>query len=125
MIDYRAAAYYADHVRAFAIIESTEDETATGDGGRALGLLQMHPATFMRYYRPVASTTDTWTQAFIKACASYLSLHAFRAATPDQQDLIVQAWKLGEGAVFSLGERDPAYVSRWKAAYQKITGRGL
>ncbi len=123
MIDYTAAGVYAHEVRAFAIIESNENEHSTGaDGGRAFGLLQMHPATFIRYYRPVASVGDTWTQAQIKACGSYLTGYNFRLATQEQRDLVVQGWRLGEGAVFSQGKRDPEYLARWLQAYDRIKG---
>jgi hypothetical protein len=41
---------FRDELRAFAMIESNENTDATGDGGCAFGLLQMHPATFKRCY---------------------------------------------------------------------------
>jgi hypothetical protein len=49
MIDYASVQELKDAVRAFAIIESGENEHRIGDDGLAYGLLQMHPATFKRY----------------------------------------------------------------------------
>ena len=125
-IDYSPAAELAQVVRAFAIIESNENERAVGDGGMAYGLLQMHPATFKRYYgaqmRFAPNVRDTWTQAQIKACAAFLLAHQWGRESTPQRDLIVQAWNLGESAVFIDGRRNEEYLSRWLAAYQKITG---
>ena len=122
-INYSIAGEYADEVRAFAIIESNEDEYRIGDGGQAFGLLQMHPATFKRFYIAVLrfppATDDTWTTAFIKACATFLRTHLWLNADQDERDLIVQAWNLGEQAVFVEGKRNPEYLARWLAAYEK------
>jgi len=120
-INYSAAGDYADEVRAFAIIESGENEYAIGDGGQSLGILQMHPATFRRYYCAILAfapaTDDTWTTAFIKACATFLRAHLWLNAPQEERDLIVQAWNLGEHAVFVEGRRNPEYLARWLAAY--------
>lgn len=126
MIDYSAAVEFADEVRAFAIVESNESETATGDGGESFGLLQMHPATFKRYYgaqmRFAPNLSDTWTRAQIKACAAFLAAHGWTGASPDERDLIVQAWNLGEVGVFIDCRRNPEYLARWLAAYDAIKG---
>jgi hypothetical protein len=125
MIDYTAAVEFADVVRAFAIIESDEDPNKLGDGGRAYGLLQMHPATFKRYYgaqmRFAPNNRDSWTEAQIKACAAFLSAHAWRSAGQHERDLIVQAWNLGEAAVFLEKRRNPDYLARWLQAYDGLT----
>jgi hypothetical protein len=123
-IDYSAAYELADEVRAFAIIESGEDPHKVGDDGCAYGLLQMHPATFKRIYgsmmRFAPSISDTWSTAQIKACAAYLASHAWRSASQDERDAIVQAWNLGERAVFIEKRRNPEYLARWLAAYDGI-----
>jgi hypothetical protein len=125
-INYSAAAELADEVRAFAIIESGEDEYRIGDMGDAFGLLQMHPATFKRYYgaqvRFAANNLDTWTEAQIKACASFLLSHAWRSASQSERDLIVQAWNLGEAGVFIERKRNPEYLARWLEAYDRVKG---
>jgi len=125
-IDYSPAVEFAREVRAFAMVESDEDEARIGDGGRSFGLLQMHPATFKRFYgsqmRFAATVSDTWTQAQIKACAAYLAVRGWRTASPEERDLIVQAWNLGERAVFVEGRRNPEYLARWRDAYQQLKG---
>lgn len=126
-INYSIAGEYADEVRAFAIIESNENEQQIGDDGQSFGLLQMHPATFKRFYSAILrfapATDDTWTTAFIKACATFLRAHLWLNADQDEHDLIVQAWNLGEQAVFVEGKRNPEYLERWLAAYDAIKGR--
>jgi len=136
MIDYSPAAELADFVRAFAIIESHETDSLVddyygrsmrlGDDGQALGLLQMHPASFKRYYGCVSGrfepeVSDTWTAAQIKACAAYLYAHKWGGASQDMRDLVVQGWNLGESAVFLKGKRNPEYLRRWREAYKRIT----
>jgi len=125
MIDYSPAKHWAKYVRALAIIESDEDEFKPGDGGRAFGLLQMHPDRYNDEVRYTAESAlaqyavnvgDTWTTAQIKICASYFERHVGVALM-----LIVMAWRLGVAAVFELGERDEEYWHRWQAAFERIT----
>lgn len=124
VIDYSPAYDLADEVHAFAMVESNENEHQVGDGGCAYGLLQMHPATFKRFYgsqmRYAPNNRDTWTEAQIKTCASFLAAHAWRGASQNERDLIVQAWNLGEAGVFIEGRRNPEYLARWLAAYDEI-----
>jgi hypothetical protein len=124
MIDYSPAHELADVVRAFAIIESDETEHKIGDGGQAYGLLQMHPAMFKRYYgaqmRFSPDVKDTWTTAQIKACAAFLSAHGWGHASQPDRDLVVQAWNLGESAVFIHGHRNPEYLDRWLEAWKRV-----
>jgi hypothetical protein len=123
-IDYSCAYDFANEVRAFAIVESGEDPHKVGDGGRAHGLLQMHPATFQRYYgsqlRFAPNASDTWVEAQIKACAGFLRVRGWRIASQDERNLIVQAWNLGEYAVFVKGRRNPEYLARWLEAHDKV-----
>lgn len=126
MISYAEASEYAAEVRAFAIIETGEEPYKWGDGDCACGLLQMHPATFIRFYRDDfgrfgAANADTWTDAYIKACAAYLESHGWNLAATSkaQRDLVVQGWRLGERAVFAEGKRDLQYLMRWHRAYSQ------
>jgi hypothetical protein len=125
MIDYSAALEFHLEVRAFAIIESGEQLNRVGDSGRAHGILQMHPATFKRYYgcqtRFAASVSDTWTEAYIKSCAAFLAAHDWTKADESLRRLIVQAWNLGEAAVFIEGRRNPEYLARWLEAFGTLT----
>jgi hypothetical protein len=128
VIDYSSAAELADAVRAFAMIESAEDGRCVGDDGCAFGLLQMHPATFKRYYGCVSGrfepdVGDTWTTAQIKACAAHLYAHRWGSASQEMRELVVQAWNLGESAVFLKKERNLQYLKRWQEAYAQITER--
>jgi hypothetical protein len=123
-IDYSAAHELADEVRAFAIIESGENPYKVGDDGCAYGLLQMHAATFKRYYgslmRFAPNVADSWSTAQIKACAAYLASHGWRGASQEQRDVIVQGWNLGERGVFVEGRRNPEYLARWLEAYETV-----
>ena len=126
VIDYSPALEFAEPVRAFAIVESNESETKIGDGGQSFGILQMHPATFKRYYgcqsRFAANLSDTWTQAQIRSCAAFLQAHSWTTSSQSIRNLIVQAWNLGEAGVFIDGRRNPEYLARWLAAYAQLTG---
>ena len=125
VIDYSPAAELAHAVRAFAMIESGEDEWKPGDDGQAFGLLQMHPATFQRYYgcsdRFSRDVRDTWTVAQIKCCAAFLAVHQWGCSSQEARDLVVQAWNLGESAIFYHLKRNPEYLRRWREAYERIT----
>lgn len=120
-INYALAGRFAEQVRALAIVESGEQSVISGDGGRAFGLLQMHPATFAEYYGrskdfPKA-VTDTWTEAQIKACASFWSMWESIGT-----DLIVMAWNQGIHAVVDKGVRVPDYLAKYDAAMNRIRG---
>jgi hypothetical protein len=122
MIDYSGAGEYANEVRAFSIIESGENPEAVGDGGQAYSLVQLHPATMCRWSTHAGlSVSETYASAGIKICAAYLTHYGFHQAAPAQQDLIIQAWNLGEAGVFIDGRRNPAYLAKWKQAYAAIT----
>jgi hypothetical protein len=124
MIDYSPAREFADEVRAFAMVETNENEHAVGDGGRAAGILQMHPASFAQF--AIAHTkfsvhvSDTSTTAQIKACAAFLLEQDWRTASREERDLITQAWNLGVHGVFGEGKRNSGYLDRWHAAYERI-----
>jgi hypothetical protein len=121
-IDYSAARQWQKHVRALAMVESGENETAIGDGGRAFGLLQIHPSRFQTEARrsgPFEITVnDTWTNAQIKACAAYFDrmLHA-------ELELVVMAWNLGTEAVFGDGERAETYYKDWLGYFTSVLTR--
>jgi hypothetical protein len=118
-IDYSKAGPWAQHVRALAIVESGENEHKLGDGGRAYGLLQMHPGRFneeSQLRREFALTpADTWTSAQIKAAASY-----FEDMKGSPLELTVMAWNLGRAGVFLDGRRNPDYWRAWQAAFERI-----
>ena len=118
-IDYSIAAPFSDQVRALCIVESGEQPIFNGDGGRAFGILHMHPATFQEYYgrskNYPASVTDTWTEAQIRACASFWSMWEHLGT-----DLVVQAWNQGIRAVVSEGVRVPDYLAKYSAALNKV-----
>jgi hypothetical protein len=128
VIDYSVAEELAEVVRALAIAESGENPHQVGDGGRAYGLLQMHPATFKRYYgtypqgRFAPAVSDTWAAAEIKACAAFLEWHGYDADGQEQKDLIIQAWNLGEAAVFLEHRRNAMYLRRFLAALERVRG---
>jgi len=121
-IDYSPAGPLARVVRAHAIIESNESLYAVGDGGQALGLLQIHPGMFHDYYGRLlefpALNSDTWVEAWIKTTATFHRFHGFLTGTEDHQHLLVQAYNKGFSAVFSHGQRNPEYLSRWLAAFK-------
>jgi hypothetical protein len=114
MIDYTSAGIWAQVVRALAMTETNEVETLDGDGGQAHGLLQQHPSFFSQWYKQ-ASTTDTWTRAYIKACAAYLTW----AVPMFGLSGAIQAYNLGAEA-YSRGERNPEYLKRFEDNYSKL-----
>lgn len=118
--NYQLAGRYADFVRALAIVETGEKPTMTGDGGRAFGILQQHPAMFSEYYRPAgefkASVSDTWIDAEIKAAACFWSMWEHMGV-----DWAVTAYNQGPTAVKN-GVRAPEYLARFTAALNKIRG---
>src|SRR5579885_3909127 len=119
-IPYEIAQEYADIVRATFMVESGENpDWAEGDGGQAWGMGQQHPAWFKDYYgrstRFPASVADTWTEAQIKAIASYYDVWE---AIP--RDLLIQAYRLGLDAVLKEGKRDPDRLAKIYAALNKI-----
>lgn len=115
-INYSSAGPWAEHVRALAVIESGEDVGRIGDGGRAFGLLQQHPAFVMQWYRSV-DVTDTWWNAQIKAAAAFLAHYVNAIGL----DLTIQAYNRGVAAIEN-GERNADYLARWTDAYQRIRG---
>lgn len=121
MIDYSIAANWADVVHAIAIIESNENPAQTGDGGRAFGVMQQHPAFFQEYYGRCkdfpASVTDTWVEAQIKAAASFFELWEHLGL-----DLCVMAYNLGINAVMN-GARNPGYLARFSDALNRVRAK--
>ena len=116
MIDYTIAQHWSVVVRAIAMTESNESETGLGDGGQAYGLLQQHPAFFIHYYKDVG-LHDTWTDAYIKACAAYLSYAVPRLTLAGA----IQAYNLGVAA-YKNGNRNLPYWDRFVQNYNKIGG---
>lgn len=119
--NYALADRYANYVHALAITETNECPTMTGDGGRAFGILQQHPAFFAEYYRPIgefkAEVSDTWIDAEIKACACFWSMWEHRGV-----DLVVQAYNQGITAVMVDGVRAPEYLAKFTEALNKVRG---
>lgn len=120
MINYTLATEYADVVRAIFMIESNEDLMAVGDGGRALGPGQQHPAFFKQYYGChkdyPASVADTWADAWVKATAAYFATWSGTI----ELDLLVQGYNKGLDGVLRDGQRAPDYLRRFTDALNKI-----
>ena len=114
MSDYSLAGPWADHVHALAIIESNETSNLVGDGGRAFGILQQHPAFISQWYRNI-DVSDTWDRAQIKAAASFLQ-HQVNAIG---LDAAITAYNVGRAA-YDGGVRNEAYLARWGEAFQKV-----
>jgi len=122
MTNYAAAGRWSDHVRALALVESSErDNPPLSDDGLARGLLGLHPAFFYRWYGWfdnlfVPEVSDSWATADTKAVAAFLEAYVDDKGL----DLTVMAFHLGETAVFEKGERDPGYLAKWGAALQTV-----
>lgn len=119
--DYKLARQWAEVIQ--ALVEGCEDptgdESAIGDGGRAFGVLQQHPVFFVQFYGRngfEAAVGDTWTQAFIKAAASFFE----RYAPAHDFDLVIQAYNQGITAVFVDGVRAPEYLEKYKTAFARL-----
>ena len=113
---YKIAGKWADVVRAHAIVESKEQIWPYGDGGRAFGLLQVHPA-FVKDYSRFADIlpSDTWPEAEVKLVAAFYELHP-----GVDLDLLIQAYNQGYAGVMSEGRRAPEYLANWHLAYNRI-----
>jgi hypothetical protein len=122
---YEIAGEWALYVRALAMGESQEDTNPTGpnEGGRARGLLQIHPANFIDHYTVTnkhfpASVTDTWEQADIKCCASFLDTYIPSIGL----DKTIVAWNKGLNAVMHEGEWNQEYLDRFTENLNKLRG---
>lgn len=90
----------------------------TGDGGQALGPWQMHPAHFVRWWRPQLGVT--WQQAFEDAMVRFVEEGL---ASMQEPELIAQAHNLGEAAVFKEGKRNPEYAAKFQSYYDRLAPR--
>ncbi len=95
----------------------------SNDGGRAFGILQQHPDFFRDYYREtggtpiagfLASVSDTWTVAQIKAAATFFETWDSMALA-----LVVQSYNQGIQAIRN-GVRAPEYLDRFNQSLAKI-----
>ena len=116
---FSIAGVFEDQVHALAIIESNEDPHAWGDGDRAVGILQQHPAFFAQYYGHAkafpGSASHTVTQAEIVAAATFFAQWIDNI----KQDGTVSAYNTGITAYFK-GVRNDDYVARWGKAFQDV-----
>ena len=120
-VDFKLARQWAKVVQALS--QGDEDASgdigAVGDGGRAFGILQEHPAFFAAYYgrnKFPPDVRDTWSQAFIKAAAAFFEYHTLE----HDLDLCVQAYNQGATAVFLNGVRVPDYLAKFHAVYDRL-----
>ena len=122
-IDYSGAGEFADIVHALAIVESDENPQALGDGGRAFGILQQHPAFILDYYMkgPFPHLqSDTWVDVQIKCAANFFYFWIETLGL----DLAVEGYNLGIGAV-KQGKRNVAYLGKFTTALNKVKGLHL
>lgn len=122
-INYGLAEEYADEVRALFMGESEEREwPPLGDGGRAFGPGQMHPAFFAENYgrahRFPRAVGDTLADAQVKAAAAYLD---FNSAMLGSLDAAVQAYQEGVQDYIN-GARNPEYLQRFRNNLARIRG---
>lgn len=120
VVDYSVAGEYAQWVRALAIVESNEQPGKIGDGGRAFGILQQHPAFFAEYGLTVdefaIKLSDDWNTAQIKAAARFFLVWEHLGL-----DKIVQAYNKGPTAIIN-GDRALDYLQRFHNALNSIRG---
>lgn len=114
-VNFAIAGDHADIVHSLAIIESNENPAAVGDGGRAFGLLQQHPAFFTEFYMAVPDVADDWPTAQIRAATEFFDKWLDRLGL----DLAVQAYNRGIEAI-KRGQRNPEYLARFSNAYQHV-----
>jgi hypothetical protein len=113
VIPYELAGQYAKFVHAIFIIESQENPAAVGDGGRALGLGQMHPAFFCQYYFPKVG--DTWEMAWVRTAGAFFDRWYAHLGL----DKAVMGYNLGISAVQN-GQTNQDYLDRFKEALAKL-----
>ena len=102
-------------ITALMLVESSNNDLAIGDQGRAIGCLQIHRAVVLdinritgSHYRWESMTNRVQARA---VCAAYLT-HYGRGATTEQ---LARRWNGGP-----TGDRKPATVAYWRRIQKVI-----
>lgn len=119
MPNYNDARQYKDIVRTFAVAETNEVDKGHGIFNMPLSFLTAHSHRFGLF--PVLPSY-THEQSEIAALATYLDENQWFTQSPEQQDLLIQAYHLGIDGVFAKGYRQPDYVEAWHKAAAKVNG---
>ncbi len=102
-------------ISALIIVESSGNDLAIGDGGRAIGPLQIHKAVIVDVNRITGSNyrhSEMTNRAQARAvCEAYLR-HYAKGKTTEQQSRI---WNGGP-----TGDRKPATVAYWRKVQVQI-----
>lgn len=103
-------------IAALIAVESSGNDIAIGDGGKALGPLQIHRAVVVDVNRITGSNhrwQDMTNRALaVRVCSDYLA-HYGRGKTTEQQARI---WNGGPS-----GHRKPATVAYWRKVQKELT----
>jgi diadenosine tetraphosphatase ApaH/serine/threonine PP2A family protein phosphatase len=96
------------------LVESGGDAGAIGDGGRALGVLQIHAgvtADVNQYYHTTYKHEDALDHfRAVRICRLYLAMHAPRGATPEIYARIWNGGPNGHQKDFTLKYRQKVEV---------------
>jgi len=102
-------------ISAMMLVESGGYAGAVGDGGRALGVLQIHAgvvADVNQYYGTTYTHADAFDHfAAIRICRLYLAMHVPRNATPE---IYARIWNGGPH-----GNKKASTLKYWKKVEQK------
>src|SRR5436190_18947644 len=102
----RAYGHDADLLRAIILVESRFNPNARSPKG-AIGLMQVMPATAMRFGLPEAESALFEPETNLRIGAQYLRTLA--NLFPGRDDLVLAAYNAGEGAVLRHGGNVPPY----------------
>lgn len=104
-------------LKALAVVESSDNPEAWGDGGRAMGRWQVHPDRLWSEMHALTITPklgETWDQLVARV------LRAMFAKYSDSMDafIIAMYWHLGHFTNRTAPDWDAKYAARFGAALQ-------
>lgn len=102
-------------LKALALVESSDDPEAWGDGGRAMGRWQVHPDRLwgeMHAHLISPKLGETWDQLV----ARVLRARFDSATSMNQPVVIAMFWHLGHWQQPGVGDWDRSYADKFNRA---------
>jgi len=106
-------------LRAFATVESSLREMATGDGGRSIGLMQVQ-LLIGKAYAGVQDLSELYNaDKNVEAGSGYIA--DLMVKYDSDLDAVIQAYNLGE-TKFNKGLTSPVYLAKVLKEYETLKG---
>lgn len=106
-------------LKALAVVESSDDPEAWGDGGRAMGRWQVHPARYydeIKRWELVPEVSATWDQI-----VAIILREVWEEWSPHWSPVqIAMYWHLGHRSFETDADWDPKYAARFGAALANV-----